>query len=52
MAVLLLAGPVDQSDAQKYLESQIFQKLSDLGSDTYGDARGAFSKNSNQFGAD
>ena len=38
MAILLLNGPMDNGQAQKHLESQIVQKLSDLGSGTHGDA--------------
>ena len=38
MSVLLLAGPMDNIQAQEYLESRIIQKLSDLGSDTHGEA--------------
>ena len=33
VAILFLAGPMDNSQAQEYLENQIFQKLSDLESD-------------------
>ncbi len=38
MAVLFLASPIDKNQSQGFLESQIFQKLSDLGSDTHAEA--------------
>ena len=38
MAVLFLAGPMDKNQAQGVLQSQIFQKINDLGSDTHAES--------------